>query len=272
MKVVATVESLWRYPVKSMCGEPLDESLVGLHGFYGDRFYAIYDSSAPAHFPYLTGRQKPEMLRYRPRICDPAPAARRSKTSSCTASQGSAAAQGSVEVLPCEITDGEAIPLSVQTPGGRWFAIDDPALLEELKAGLPERHALSVMHSDRSLTDAYPVSLFSTQTGRQLGQDLGISLDKRRFRANIYLDLCSNEGFGEDSFVGHQLRIGSDLVLTVVDRDPRCKMITLDPDTAEPNPEVMKRVARAYESRAGVYASVLEQGTIRTGDPVYLAD
>ena len=288
MNAVATVKSLWRYPVKSMCGEPLDLALVGPHGFHGDRLYAIHDSSAPAHFPYLTARQKAEMLRYRPRIADWAHEsiehfARRGETRSSAlmtvprAARQTAATQSAVEVLsseilPSEITDGEALPLSVQTPGGRCYAIDDPALLEELKEGLPERHSLSLMHSHRALTDAYPVSLFSIQTARQIGEDLAIPLDTRRFRANIYLDLCSDQGFGEDSFVGHPLRVGSEVVLAVVDRDPRCKMITLDPDTAEANPEVMKRVARAYESRAGVYATVLEPGTIRNGDLVYLAD
>ncbi len=37
MKVVGKVESLWRYPVKSMRGEELQEAFVGFAGVYGDR-------------------------------------------------------------------------------------------------------------------------------------------------------------------------------------------------------------------------------------------
>jgi MOSC domain-containing protein len=49
-------------------------------------------------------------------------------------------------------------------------------------------------------------------------------------------------------------------------------MITLDPDSAQPNPEVMRRVARAHDGKAGVYGAILVEGTIRAGDDVALVD
>jgi MOSC domain-containing protein YiiM len=49
-------------------------------------------------------------------------------------------------------------------------------------------------------------------------------------------------------------------------------MITLDPDTAEPNPDIMKRVARAHDGKAGIYAAVLVEGTVRPGDEVRLVN
>ena len=57
-----------------------------------------------------------------------------------------------------------------------------------------------------------------------------------------------------------------------MERDPRCKMITLDPDTAEPNPEVMRCLAKGHDSKAGVYATVLIEGVIRVGDEIALVD
>jgi uncharacterized protein YcbX len=141
-----------------------------------------------------------------------------------------------------------------------------------LSEGLRDRHHLRLMRSDRSLTDCRPVSLFSTQTANGLGDELGVPLDKRRFRANIYLNLDSTGGFSEDQFVGHSLRIGDKAILAVLERDPRCKMITLDPDTAEPNPDIMKRVARAHDGKAGIYAAVLVEGTVRPGDEVRLVN
>ena len=128
------------------------------------------------------------------------------------------------------------------------------------------------MRSQRALTDCHPISLFSTQTAQQIGADIGVTLDKRRFRANIFLDLNSRQGFGEDQLVGRSVRIGAEVVLAVLERDPRCKMITLDPDTAEPNPEVMKCVARSYDGKAGVYAAVVVEGTVCAGDEVCLLD
>ena len=62
MKVVGKIESLWRYPVKSMRGEELQEAFVGFSGVYGDRVYAFRSSAAPKGFPYLTGRELAKML------------------------------------------------------------------------------------------------------------------------------------------------------------------------------------------------------------------
>jgi len=95
-------------------------------------------------------------------------------------------------------------------------------------------------------------------------------VDKRRFRANVYLDLTSSDGFAEDAFVGRSMRIGSKVVVSILERDPRCMMITLDPDTAEKSPAILKAVAQAHSGMAGVYGAVLVEGMIRKGDPVEL--
>jgi len=97
-------------------------------------------------------------------------------------------------------------------------------------------------------------------------------MDKRRFRANVYVDLTSAQGFAENKFVGRSLRIGAKVLVTVLERDPRCMMITLDPDTAEKTPAILKQVAQAHEGMAGVYGAVLIEGTIRKGDAVELLD
>jgi uncharacterized protein YcbX len=97
-----------------------------------------------------------------------------------------------------------------------------------------------------------------------------VPVDKRRFRANVYIDLMSSEGFAEDKFVGRSLRIGSKLTVAVLQRDARCMMITLDPDTAEKTPAILKAVAQAHEGMAGVYGAVLVEGMMHKGDSVEL--
>jgi hypothetical protein len=47
---------------------------------------------------------------------------------------------------------------------------------------------------------------------------------------------------------------------------------TLDPDTAQPNPEVMRGLARDHEGKAGVYGAVVVEGTIRPQDKITLQD
>lgn len=98
----------------------------------------------------------------------------------------------------------------------------------------------------------------------------GVDLDKRRFRANVYVELDSGTAFGEEEFVGRKLRIGAKATIAIMDRDPRCKMITLDPVTARANPEVMRSVAQGHEGMAGVYGAILIEGTIRSGDEIAL--
>ena len=76
MSVIGTVESVWRYPVKSMRGEELDEIFVGYPGVYGDRLFAFTTSAAPKGFPYFTGRELRQMILYRARFRQPDKAAR----------------------------------------------------------------------------------------------------------------------------------------------------------------------------------------------------
>jgi uncharacterized protein YcbX len=152
------------------------------------------------------------------------------------------------------------------------LAVDNPRLIDLLREGAREGHELSLLRSERALTDCRPFSLISIQTTRQLSEEIGVELDKRRFRANAYVYLASGAGFGENEWVGRRLRIGAKAEIAVTDRDPRCKMITLDPDTGQANPEIMRRVAKDHGSTAGVYGAVLVEGIICAGDEIALVD
>src|SRR5436853_1349231 len=119
--------------------------------------------------------------------------------------------------------DPEDVILDVVTPSGAVVAVDDPALMEMLGEGLHGENHLRLVRSDRALTDCRPVSLISLQTIRQVESELGIPIDKRRFRANIYFNSASDGGgFAEDAYVGCRLRIGSEATIMVLERDPRC--------------------------------------------------
>ena len=95
-------------------------------------------------------------------------------------------------------------------------------------------------------------------------------LDRRRFRANFYADWGDGRPCREDELVGRTLQVGERLRLAVLERDPRCKMITLDPDTGREEPAVLRHVSKAHGGMAGVYAAVLVEGVVRKGDPIWL--
>jgi hypothetical protein len=72
------------------------------------------------------------------------------------------------------------LALDVDTPSGDRLAIGDSRPIDLLRAEIREAHELTLLRSNRTMTDCRPVSLFSIHTARQLGEELGTSLDKRR--------------------------------------------------------------------------------------------
>jgi len=259
MAIVGTVESLWRYPVKSMRGEELDEMFADYAGVYGDRLFAFESSVNDKGFPFFTGRDKREMIRYRARFRHPDRAARPANWVE--------AQKLSPTITPISASTDDLM-IDVETPDGNTFAIDAPKLIDYLRANTKGKHELSLLRSDKAINDCCPLSIFAVQSARKLGDETGVQVDKRRFRANVYLDWNSGDGFEEDGLVGKSLRIGPKAVVQVLQRDARCMMITLDPDTAEKTPAILKAVAQAHEGMAGVYAAVLTEGVIRRGDTV----
>ena len=263
MTIIGTIESLYRYPVKSMSGEAMTEVFMGFSGFYGDRFCAFRNSSARKGFPYLNATVQKQMLRYHPqfRFIE-----RAAKPPNLTEAMSIPPGVNPANAEPNDLT------LDVVTPSGAVVAVDDPALIDMLVEGLKGENQLTLVRSDRALTDCRPVSLISLQTIRQIEAELGIPFDKRRFRANIYFNLTSDSGFAEDKYVGRKLMIGSGAVIMVLERDPRCKMISLAPDTSEHNPEVLRKVAQAHSALAGVYCAVLVEGILKQNDSIELFD
>jgi uncharacterized protein YcbX len=261
MSIVGKVESLWRYPVKSMRGEELDEAFAGFSGIYGDRLFAFRSSASPKGFPYFTAREQTKLLQYRPRFRYPDKAAR-----PVNLSEAESMGANPVSADPSELM------IDVETPDGRTLAIDDPALMTMVRADIDLKHQLTLMRSERAMTDGRPFSMFSLQSARQLAEETGTPMDKRRFRANVYVDLTSAQGFAENDFVGRSLRIGPKVVVTILERDPRCMMITLDPDTGEKTPAILKKVAQAHDGMAGVFGAVMVEGMLHKGDSIELLD
>src|SRR5881409_1481882 len=225
MSVIGKVDSVWRYPVKSMRGEELEEAFAGFSGIYGDRLFAFKSSASPKGFPYLTAREQRRLLQYRPHFRYPDKATR-------PINLVEAESKGANPLL----ADLAELVVDVETPDGKTLAINDRALIEMLRANVDQKHQVTLMQSQRAMTDCRPVSVFSLQSARQLAEETGKPVDKRRFRANVYVDLTSANGFAENELVGRSVKIGPKVVISILERDPRCVIITLDPDTGEQAP------------------------------------
>jgi uncharacterized protein len=230
--LIGRVVALWRYPVKSMQGESLQEVEVSWHGLVGDRRWAFVQGGMErSGFPWLTIREKPEMGLYRPWFVEPG----KPNTS----------------------------PTRVRTPTGRDLDVVDSVLAAELG------HDARVIKQDRGVFDTFPLSLLTKQTVAGLGATVGAELDVRRFRPNLLVEATSGAAFPEDAWVGAVLRIGG-AAMRVDKRDGRCAVVNVDPATAQKDPSTLRAIAQTREGCLGVYGSTVQQGRVAVGDPVYL--
>ncbi len=226
------VVALWRYPVKSMGAESLEEVDISWHGLAGDRRWAFVRGGVErSGFPWLTIRERPDMGHYRPRFIEPgAP---------------------------------DTSPTVVRSPAGRDFDVVDPALAAELS------HDARVIKQNRGVFDTFPLSLITTQTVAGLGAMIDAELDVQRFRPNLLVEATGGAAFPEDTWVGAVLRIGG-ATMRVDKRDQRCAVVNVDPVTARPDPSTLRAIARERQSCLGVYGSTVRPGRVAVGDPVYL--
>ena len=89
--------------------------------------------------------------------------------------------------------------------------------------------------------------------------------DVRRLRPNIVIG--GVEGMAERDWPGGELRIGS-AIIGLRSRRSRCHMTTIDPDTLEVNPSVLKDIVQRFDNQLALNADVVREGMIRPGDPV----
>ncbi len=235
---IGHVAALFRYPVKSMRGESLETVRLGWQGLEGDRRFAFLRMHDRSAFPWLTAGKLPELLLFTPRRSDPA-----------------------------ALNDA---PTHVSTPDGRTL----PIFSEELAAEIGRRHGSPVEMTQfkNGIFDDATVSVIATNTVQEIERLAGRPADVRRFRPNIVIQLQQPAAFQEDAWVGGVLSFGEGddaPEIAVTQRDLRCAMINLDPDTAAAAPEVMRATARANQNHAGIYATVTRTGFLRVGHPLF---
>jgi len=95
------------------------------------------------------------------------------------------------------------------------------------------------------------------------GLEVGMSIDHRRFRANLYVNGLEPEA--ELGWLGRIIKAG-DAELEVTSRCERCKVITMDPDTTEATPEVLRVLVERHDERMGMYCRVVKPGRVAVGD------
>ncbi|HYD50008.1 MAG TPA: MOSC domain-containing protein [Terriglobales bacterium] len=278
---IGTVRELWRYPVKSMAGEQREAVAVTAFGIVGDRGWAVRDERRGA----IVGAKKvAELMRCSARYLEE-PRSGSNAVAEIRLPDGGVVHTGDPQVS-ARLSQALARPVTLwpllsaeARDHFRRGAPDDPDMEAELRAifgraadePLPD---LSIFPPElfeyESLPgtyfDAFPLLLMTSASLRRL-QSLasGSRVDVRRFRPNLVLETEEQEGFAEEAWLGRQLRIGSVTVETLV-RCPRCVMITHEFADLPRDPQIMRTLVRENEGNLGVYARVIEPGTIARGD------
>lgn len=236
---IGRVRELVRYPVKSMAGTPTESAFLGWHGLDGDRRFAFRRLGDDSGFPWLSASRVAKLLLYR--------------------------------AVGFEESSGETLPTHVCTPAGRRLELRSAELALEVAGRLGS--GVELMKLRHGTFDDAPVSVLSLATIAGIGREAGVDLDRRRFRANVLLETGDSEPFLEDAWIGGTLLFGDAEprpAIRVTAHDVRCMMINLDPDTARQDARVMKVVVRLNGNNAGVYATVVQTGTIAVGQRVHL--
>jgi uncharacterized protein len=235
---IGEVEALFRYPVKSMSGEPVEAAELGWHGLDGDRRLAFRRADDRGGFPWLTASKLPELILFAPQRRDPAHAG--------------------------------SLPTHVRTPEGEELPLFGP----ELAAEVGRRHGspVEMTHLNRGIFDEASLSVITSATVGEIGRLAAQRPDVRRFRPNILIASVRSVPFEEDGWVGGVLTFGDapePAAIGITNRDERCSMVNFDPDSARSAPEVLKAIVRERDNKAGVYGTVTRRGRLAVGQPVF---
>jgi MOSC domain-containing protein len=80
--------------------------------------------------------------------------------------------------------------------------------------------------------------------------------------------LASEKSFAENAWIGHTLAIGDDVRLRITGPCPRCVMTSLPQGDLPKDSGILRTAVQLNQTNVGVYAAVVQGGTIHNGDRV----
>ena len=268
------VRSMWRYPVKSMAGEELSSAQVTYRGLLGDRAYALVDKASNRvatvrtwgasllnyHATFLT-EPSPDAAPPPVRITSP------DGIEVDDADRRLSAIFGRNLAVMASAPEGLRIEVPAGTLGGKHEKTTEVPVAGGAPAG--------------TFFDYGSVHLIATSTLDHL-QKLYLSgrFDTRRFRPNFVIEM-EGEPFVENAWAGRTLALGDQVVLKGSIPCPRCVNTILPQGDLPHDAGILRTLAQHNRLDmgdfgklpcAGVYAEVVQTGTVSRGDSLRLMD
>jgi uncharacterized protein YcbX len=274
---IGTVKALWRFPVKSMLGEQLDELHITSRGVVGDRAWALRDLDNKR---IATAKKFAGLLKFHAKY------------------------EGTPEA-------GNLAPVKITLPDGREIHADDANASEAISEALGHRFQLehspnpsgeragidpATVFADNPVGNVIPglsadkmLDFFALHKGSYLdsasfhliatgtlaymrGLTEGKSdFDYRRFRANMLVDTGSDaSGFVEDGWIGGVLEIGDGVKVTAIAPALRCVMTTHAQQDLPRDLAIFRTTVQRHQANLGAFTAIEGDGRVHLGDPVYL--
>jgi uncharacterized protein YcbX len=243
------IQTLRRYPVKSLLGEEVTESEVTERGLAGDRARAVLDVATGK----IASAKNPRLWRDLLTI---------DGTRVPGDEELSRLLGREVRLIGVPPEDAElerSVPESVLDEG---VEAEVPHTVGRLGGAAPAG----------TFFDFAPVHLITTSAL----ETIGLAAEALRYRPNLVIGTTA-AGFPENAWVGRELSVGEDVVLEVISASPRCAVPTLAHGPLGRDVDALRTVARhnrvpemGSQPCAGVYARVLRPGRVKKGDPVRL--
>jgi uncharacterized protein YcbX len=246
----ATLQSIYRFPVKGLSPEPLQRvALSAGQTVPGDRLYAIengpsgFDPAAPKYQPkirFLMLMRNERLATLRTRFDD-------ASHTLTVDYEGREAARGDLRT-----TDGRA---AIE----RFFSSFSA---DDLRGPPKVLHAPGFSFSDVA---AKVVSIINLASVADLENYVGAPINPLRFRANLYV--TGWPAWQELDMVGRQISIGNGVRAKIVKRIVRCAATNVDPATGARDLEIPNTLMKTFgHADCGIYAQVVTAGEIAVGD------
>jgi uncharacterized protein YcbX len=245
------IERLYRYPVKGLTAEALEEVHVEAGGTLPwDRAFALaqgdsgFDPDAPAwlhksNFMCLLKNARVAELR--------------------------AAFDPHDRCLTVRAPDGSSVVASPMTAEGRQrIAAFLIRFLGEEARGEPRfEYVPGHVFGDQRQP---AISMLALSSLHAFERDIGAVRDPMRFRANIYFS--GSPPWTEFDWVERTLQVGG-ATLRVTKRTKRCNATQVNPATAERDADPVRELMHAYgHTDLGIHTEVVESGRIAVGDTI----
>ncbi len=287
MSGVGSVAEIWRYPVKSMGGERLEQSAIAARGLHADRMWAVRDLELDT---FTTARRWPVLLQCSARFVDD-PAGRSAGPGDVlevivTFPDGSELSSSDpathdrlseligkparVEPLPALSEKRRyRTPQATKADMRRQFAIPDGEPLPDFsmfpvrKLAELARYATPV----GALYDAYPILLVTRASLRAMAErSPGTQFDVRRLGPNVLIERDGAE-LAEFGWCGGRLH-APDVTFEVDIPALRCSIPTRQQGDLPADPDVLRTLNAHADHCLGVYANVAKTGAVAEGDPL----